>query len=317
MQLYSIRNFNQIYSIHNFNRNYSIRNFNQIYLIHNCGNNNLVAQMIPRLVTDIDNNMMSWLPLQDEIKSAVFYLNGDGAPGPDGFGGHFYYSFWEVVGSDVVHSVQEFFQAGVLAPNVNSNLIVLIPKITGSQVMGDYRPIALANFQFKIVTKILADRLAIITMRIISIQKRGFVRERNISNCVILAYEVINLIDRRQFGGNVALKVDIVKAFDTLDWKFLLAVLRQFGFSDVFVDWILAILESSRLSILVNAKAVDLFSCSRGSRQGDPLSPLLFCLAEDVLSCALSDAQSGGTFLLWFMLVGSLSLRIFSTLMMI
>nr|ABD32279.2 reverse transcriptase, putative [Medicago truncatula] len=88
-------------------------------------------------------------------------------------------------------------------------MLVLIPKITGAQVMGDFRPIALANFQFKIVTKILADRLSIITMRIISPEQRGFIRDRNISDCIIMASEAVNMIDKRQFGGNLALKVDI------------------------------------------------------------------------------------------------------------
>jgi len=94
-------------------------------------------------------------------------------------------------------------------------MLVLIPKITGAQAMGDFRPIALANFQFKTVTKILADRLSIITMRIISPEQRGFIRDRNISDFIIIASEAINMIDKRQFGGNVALKVDIKKAFDT------------------------------------------------------------------------------------------------------
>ena len=163
-------------------------------------------------------------------------MNGDGAPGPDGFGGHFYHTFWDIIEVDVIQSVQEFFTTGVLPPNFNSNMLVLIPKITGAQAMGDFRPIALANFQFKIVTKILADRLSLITMRIISLEQRGFIRDRNISECIILASEAINLIDKKQFGGNVALKVDIKKAFDTLDWNFLIAVLRNFGFSPMFTD---------------------------------------------------------------------------------
>jgi len=83
--------------------------------------------------------------------------------------------------------------------------------------MGVYLPIALANFQFKIITKILVDRLPIITMRIISIEQRGFIRDRKISECVILASEAINILDKRQYSGNIALKVDIAKAFDTLD----------------------------------------------------------------------------------------------------
>jgi len=222
------------------------------------------------------------------------YIFYDSVAGPDVFGAHFYQTFWDIIETDVVHSVQDFFSTGLLTKNVNSNLLVLVPKTPGAKTMGDFRPIALTNFQFKIITKILADRLAPITMCIVSLEQRGFIRERHISDCVLLAFEAINCIDKRQFGGNVALKVDISKAFDTLDWNFLIVVLTQFGFSSVFTQWILSILQSARLSILINAKAVGFFSCFRGVRQGDPLSPLLFCLAEEVLNRAISVARSGG-----------------------
>ena len=261
---------------------------------NNCTLNTLVDETIPSLVTEADNQMLLRIPLSAEIKDAVFALNGDGAPGLDGFGGHFYQTYWDIVGKDVVQFVQEFFQGGLLPNNINSNLIVLIPKVPGANSMGDYRPIALANFQFKIVTKIVADQLAYITSRIISIEQRGFVRDRNISDCIILASEAINSLDRNQFGGNIALKVDISKAFDTLDWNFLVLVLSNFGFETTFIDWILAILKFARLSILVNGRAVGFFACSRGVRQGDPLSPMLFCLAEEVLSRALSGSVVRG-----------------------
>lgn len=261
---------------------------------NNCAQNTMVDETIPLIVSDIENNILISVPSHEEIRAAVFALNADGAPGPDGFGGHFYQSFWDIVGIDVVHSVQEIFLGGSLPPNINSNMIVLIPKVPGAKTMGDYRPIALAKFKFKIVTKIMADRLACITSRIISTEQRGFVRDRNISECIIIASEAINLLDKKQYGGNLALKVDISKAFDTLDWNFLIAVLHNFGFSTIFINWILTILQSARLSILVNGKAVGFFSCSRGVRQGDPLSPLLFCLAEEVLSRALSASAHRG-----------------------
>ena len=196
--------------------------------------------------------------------------------------------------------MQEFFITGNLAPNIHSNMTVCIPKVPGAQAMGDFRPITLANFQFKFVTKILADKLALITMHIISIEQRCFIRDRNISECIILASEAINLIDRRQYGVNVAMKVDIKKAFDTLALNFLIAVLHQFCLASVFVDWILAILQSARLSILVNVKSVGFFSCTRGVRQGDPLSPLLFCLAEEVLRRTLSMARTSENFVPMF-----------------
>ena len=76
------------------------------------------------------------MPLLEEIKKVVFGLNVDGAPGPDGFGAHFYQYFWDIVAVDVVSSVQEFFYMGVLAPNLNANVLVLIPKISGAASTG-------------------------------------------------------------------------------------------------------------------------------------------------------------------------------------
>ena len=85
----------------------------------------------------------------------------------------------------------------------------------------------------------------------------------------------------------MALKFDIRKAFDTLDWKFLLSVLSKFGFHQTFVNWVSVILHSAKLSFLVNCSAMGYLSCKRGVRQGDPLSPLPFCIAEEVLSRGL------------------------------
>ncbi|KAI9166139.1 hypothetical protein LWI28_026893 [Acer negundo] len=84
------------------------------------------------------------------------------------------------------------------------------------------------------------------------------------------------------------MKIDIRKAFDTLDWSFLCRVHQAFGFSSVFLDWIDSILHSSRLSVLFNEVPEGYFCCSRGVRQGDPLSPLLFGIVENFLGRLLT-----------------------------
>jgi len=92
------------------------------------------------------------------------------------------------------------------------------------------------------------------------------------------------MLSKKIPGGNVAFKIDISKAFDTLNWDFLIQVLNRFGFYHTFLEWILTILQSTKLSIKVNGSLVGYFPCSRGVRQGNPFSRLLFCITEEVLN---------------------------------
>ncbi|KAK9941648.1 hypothetical protein M0R45_007349 [Rubus argutus] len=221
-------------------------------------------------------------------------MDGFTAPGPDGFGGIFFHRYWDVVSVDVIAAVQSFFQSGFISPHFNSNLLILLPKKEVTDGLADYRPIALANFTFKIITKILADRLSYVAARIISPNQSAFLKGRSIIDPIILTSECMNLLDRSCRGGNIAIKLDISKAFDTLDWDFLLRVLRSFGFDPVFVNWIHNVLRSAYISISVNGRSCGFFNCSRGVRQGDPLSPILLCLAEEVLSRGISRLVARG-----------------------
>jgi hypothetical protein len=179
-------------------------------------------------------------------------------------------------------------------PGYNSNIIALLPKVQNATSIDQYRPIAMANFKFKVISKIIADRLASIMPSIISEEQMGFIHDRNIKDCLCIASEAANLLHNKSYGGNLALKIDISKAFDTLEWPFLLHVLKCFGFNNTFCNWIHVILQSAFLSIYVNGKSEGYFNCSRGVRQGDPLSPLLFCLVEDVLSRSISRLADTG-----------------------
>ncbi|CAJ2657200.1 unnamed protein product [Trifolium pratense] len=93
-----------------------------------------------------------------------------------------------------------------------------------------------------------------IASKIISTHQRGFIPGRHISNCVIVTSEAINILSKKCFAGDIALKIDIQKAFDTIDWLFFMYVLRKFGFGNTFCDWISEILHSARLSVLVNGR---------------------------------------------------------------
>lgn len=144
-------------------------------------------------------------------------MNGEGARDLDGFGDCLYQNFWGIVGNDVCGSVLQFFEQNWLMSNMNSNLVVLIPKVSGADRIEDFRPIALANFQFKKITKVSDDRLASIAPKIISSQQRRFIKGRHIQEYICVASEAVNLLDYKSFGGSLAMKLDIKKAFDTLD----------------------------------------------------------------------------------------------------
>ncbi|CAJ2653182.1 unnamed protein product [Trifolium pratense] len=203
-------------------------------------------------------------------------MNCDGTPGPDGFSGHLFQFFWETIAADVVKSIHHFFLNDMLQNNVNSNLLILIPKTPGAYRVDMFRPIALANFQFKIITKFLADRLAIVTSKLY-LRNNGVIA--GVASPTVPSIPLIGI--------------------------FLINVLQQFGFNDQFCKWINEILHSAKLSILVNSKVVGYFNCTRGVRQGDPLSPLLVCIAEEVLGRSITKAAMDGQLCLMILCRGT------------
>jgi len=254
----------------------------------------LAEEVIPQVISDETNVVLTMLPSHMEIKAAVFALNRDSSPGPDGFGAFFFQFFWNIIKEDVCKAVLEFFTSGWILPGFNSNIIALLPKIPNALSIDQYRPIAMANFKFKIISKIIADMLATLMPNIVSKEQMGFIHGRNIKDFLCIASEATNLLHNKAFRGNLAMKIDITKAFDTLEWSFLLKVLKSFGFNEIFCNWIHVILKSAFLSVSINGKSHGYFNATRGVRQGDPLSPLLFCLAEDVLSRSISKLVEDG-----------------------
>lgn len=182
----------------------------------------MIEDSIPNLITEDVNNLLTRLPTASEIHQVVLAMNKEGAPSPDGFGAVFFQNYWDIVKNDVINAILEFFTRDWILPNFNANTIILTPKIPDATNVGHYRPIALANFKFKIISKILVDRLAPFMNLIISPEQRGFIKGRNIKDGICITSEAINHHHQKAYAGNLAFKVDISKVFDTLEWTFLL-----------------------------------------------------------------------------------------------
>ena len=170
-----------------------------------------------------------------------------------------------MVKKDVTKVVQEFFGARNLLKELNATFLVLIPKISGVDSMEKFRPISLYNSFYKIISKDLTSRILSILPLIISPQQTRFFPGRQILDSIISVHEVMHSLEAGK-KEEFLLKLDMSKAYDRVDWNFLLAVLQAFGFDTQVCKLISQLVSSPSLSILVNGSPSLFFSPSRGLR---------------------------------------------------
>lgn len=244
---------------------------------------------IQTLSADIDLDRLCDLPSAQEIKEAVFGISADSISGPDSFSAKFFHCCWEIIHTDIEQAVVDFFNGNEMPRSFTATTIVLIPKTDHPRSWAEYRPISLCNVTNKIISKILNSRFAPILPSLVAPTQSGFTKGRLISDNILLAQELIQDIGNHSKHPNVALKLDMAKAYDRVQWPFLHQVLGRMGFPQRWIDYIRNCVEKCWFSVLVNGAPSGFFRSERGLRQGDPLSPTLFVLTAEALSRGLNE----------------------------
>ncbi|GKV31852.1 hypothetical protein SLEP1_g40514 [Rubroshorea leprosula] len=246
-------------------------------------------------ISEEDRSMLIEPFTEEEVKAAVWNCDSTKAPGPDGFTFGFIKNEWEVIKADIMVFLKDFHTNGRMVRGSNASFLVLIPKKENPQGIEEYRPISLIGCMYKILAKVLANRLSRVLNTIIGENQSAFIEGRQLVDSVVVANEAIDEVRKRK-SQCFLFKIDFEKAYDKVSWSFLDYMMEKMGFDKVWREWMAECLRSNTLSVLVNGSATKEFSMSRGLRQGDPLSPFLFLMVAEALNGLTSTAIEKGYF---------------------
>ncbi|KAK0599556.1 hypothetical protein LWI29_006326 [Acer saccharum] len=238
-----------------------------------------------------DKNFLEESFSVEEVKVALDSCDGNKAPGPDGFNLNFIKENWSVISGDFMNFLEEFHRDGRVVKEINRSFITLIPKCVKPKIMKDFRPISLVGSFYKILAKILANRLRRVIGTVVGDTQMAFIKDRHILDGFVIAEEIIHYWKKGKEGG-LMVKLDFEKAYDSVDHSFLDDILGDMGFGQKWRQWMRHCIVSPRISVLVNGSPTREFGLERGLRQGDPLSPFLFNVVVEGLSALFRKVES-------------------------
>ncbi|ONI06623.1 hypothetical protein PRUPE_5G070700 [Prunus persica] len=212
-----------------------------------------ILDCVDSVISQTTNDNLLQAITMEEIKEAAMQMGGLKAPGPDGYQGIFFHKYWDTIYDEVRGITEDFFLKNQSLGALNITNLVLIPKIPNPEGVSHFRLISLCNFSFKIVSKVMANRLKVFLPQIISPAQNAF-------------------------------------AYDRVEWHFLESVMIKMGFYVRWVNLVMNLVHTVPFSLVLNGVQGNTFTPTRGIRQGDPLSPYLFLIVSEVLSLMIKKA---------------------------
>lgn len=229
-----------------------------------------------------------------EVEGVIIQVPKEMAPGSDGFIGLFFSTCWDIIRDDILIAINQFYNMNQQGLHfLNQAHVVLVPKKTDPTSITDYRPISLSHSFSKIISKLMANRLAPELENLISINQSAFIKRRSIHGNFVFVQEMIKELYRTK-TPTLFIKLDISKVFDTVNWAYLLNIMAYLGFGQRWRTWMAALWCTASSTYLVNRECGKRVLHCKGVRQGDPLSPMIFLLAIEPLHRLFQKAQEEG-----------------------
>ena len=212
----------------------------------------MVLHHIPRKVIDGMNAFLGRDFNKEEVDMALSQMAPLKAPRPDGLPPIFFQHYWGEIGGDVAEAVCSCLNSGHIPAKINHTYITLVPKVKSPDQVSQFRPIALCNILYKLISKVLANRLKVILLDIIFESQSAFQSDKAISNNILVAYETLHHMKTKNSGklGFMTLKLDMSKAYDRVEWVFLLKLMEKMGFDSKWIMMISECINTVSYSIL-------------------------------------------------------------------
>lgn len=226
----------------------------------------------------------------EELRLAIQSLPNQKAPGPDSYTSEFYKTFSEELAPYLLEMYEEAYETGTLSPSLREAMIVMLLKPDKQATRCDsYRPLSLINIDTKILAKILATRLQPLMRFLVLPDQAGFIPGRSTSHNLRTLFAALHTLNQKVPAAAVML--DAAKAFDSLEWGYMFFVLKRMGLPPFFLNWIRLLYNRPTARVRIDGYISDPLAITRGTRQGCPLSPLLFSIALEPLACIIRQAH--------------------------
>ena len=199
----------------------------------------------------------------------------------------FYKTFWPLISEPFINCVNECFEKGEMSCSQKQAVITLIEKKGKDRsFLENWRPISLVNVDAKIMSKVLAVRIKNVLPNIIHHNQSGYVKDRYIGETVRSIFDLMDFTLKEKIPG-LMIFIDFHKAFDSIEWNYLVSCLKAFQFGPDFIRWVKTLYKNVQSCVINNGLTTDYFALERGVRQGDPLSPYLFVVVVETLAMAI------------------------------